>query len=165
MKFMRLGACIALVFTISACKSTAPTAAGDAPIESSTSNLAQDVVTVTASNGKVHSFNVEVARTEAEQKRGLSFRDTLDPDRGMIFPLVPQRTASFWMKDTLISLDIIYIRNDGTIESIAADMVPQSQAPRSSNEPVAAVLELKGGEAARRGIEPGNRINWTGMPR
>lgn len=116
-------------------------------------------LTITTAKRK-HDFKVEVARTEAEQARGLMFRKHMAPDRGMIFPMVPARFASFWMKNTLIPLDMIFIRFDGTIARIAARTTPHSLAPVSSGEPVAAVLEIAGGRAAQLGISVDDRVVW-----
>lgn len=112
------------------------------------------------SKGKRHSFTVEVARTSQEQAQGLMFRTELAPDAGMIFPFGAPKPASFWMKNTVIPLDIIFVRADGSIESIAANTVPYSLDPVASGEPVAAVLELAGGRAAQLGIAPGDIVKW-----
>lgn len=113
-----------------------------------------------SSSGKVHRFNVEVARTVAEQERGLMFRDKLAPDGGMIFPMSPPRVASFWMKNTVIPLDMIFVRADGTIARIAAETEPYSLTPVSSGEPVAAVLEIAGGRAGELGISEDDKVEW-----
>jgi uncharacterized membrane protein (UPF0127 family) len=119
------------------------------------------LVSLTISTAKrQHVFKVEVARTEAEQERGLMFRTHLGPDRGMIFPMSPARYASFWMKNTLIPLDMIFIRFDGTIARIAPMTVPRSLQPVGSGEPVAAVLEIAGGRAAQLGISINDRVTW-----
>lgn len=107
-----------------------------------------------------HRFNVEVARTEAEQEQGLMFRKALDADGGMLFPMDPPRTASFWMKNTVIPLDILFIHTDGSIAFIQANAVPYSREPVSAGVPVAAVLELRGGRAAELGIREGDRLSW-----
>lgn len=105
-------------------------------------------------------YRVEVARTAEEQARGLMYRHSL-PDRGgMLFPMNPPRVASFWMKNTYIPLDLIFIRADGTIESIAANAVPGDLSPIQSGEPVAAVLEISGGDAAAQGIAAGDVVSW-----
>jgi uncharacterized protein len=114
-----------------------------------------------ASNGKTHGFTVEVAATSPQQARGLMFRTALKDDRGMIFPFPEARMASFWMKNTVIPLDIIFIRADGRIENIAANTTPYSTDPVESTAPVVAVLELRGGLAAERGIKPGDMVRWT----
>lgn len=107
-----------------------------------------------------HKLQVEVARTPDEQERGLMFRTSLPRDGGMIFPYDPPRVASFWMKNTLIPLDMIFIRKDGTVARIADNTTPESLEPVQSGEPVAAVLELAGGRAAELGIAEGDKINW-----
>jgi uncharacterized membrane protein (UPF0127 family) len=131
-----------------------------AAIERSPAGLDQVPLTITTTSGKTHRFTVEVARTEAEQAQGLMNRQTLAPDRGMVFPYDPPRQASFWMKNTLIPLDIIFIRADGTIARIEANTVPLSLDPVASGEPVATVLELAGGRAAELGITPGAKVVW-----
>ena len=88
------------------------------------------------------------------------YRESLAPDRGMIFPHDQPRPASFWMKNTLIPLDIIFVRADGTIARIAANATPLSLTPIPSFEPVSAVLEIAGGRAAELGIEAGDRVEW-----
>ena len=117
------------------------------------------------SSGKVHKFTVEVARTEDEQAQGLMFRQSLAPDRGMLFPFSPPRPASFWMKNTFIPLDMIFVRADGTIARIADNTVPQSLEQVAVGEPVAAVLELAGGRSAELGISDGDKVSWPGGPR
>lgn len=112
-----------------------------------------------SSGGATHQFTVEVARTEEEQAYGLMNRNELAPDRGMIFPFAQVRQASFWMKDTLIPLDIIFIRADGTIANIE-NAVPLSLEPVTSMGPVAAVLEIPGGRSAALGIKPGHKVTW-----
>lgn len=120
-------------------------------------------LTITAA-GKDLTFNVEVARTADEQARGLKFRTALPPFGGMLFPLSPPREASFWMRDTVIPLDMIFIRQDGTIARIAADTVPYSLEYESSGEPVAAVLELAGGQAAALAIKEDDKVTWRDPP-
>jgi uncharacterized membrane protein (UPF0127 family) len=109
-----------------------------------------------------HPFTVEVARTPDEQAQGLMFRGALAADEGMIFPFPRPRVASFWMRNTLIPLDMIFIRADGTIARIAAETVPHSEESVSSGEPVTAVLEIRGGRAAELGIGEGDRVSWPG---
>ncbi len=123
------------------------------------------IVTVQSANG-AHRFNVDVARTPAEQEKGLMYRTDLKPDGGMIFTPYPgdgspPRVASFWMKNTPTSLDIIFIRADGTIASIAENTVPMSEAPVASTEAVSAVLEILGGKSAELGIAPGDKVSWA----
>lgn len=88
------------------------------------------------------------------------FRSELAPDAGMIFPMKPPRPASFWMRNTIIPLDMIFIRPDGTIARIAAQTVPYSLTPVDSGEPVSAVLEIAGGRSAELGIAEGDKVDW-----
>ena len=124
------------------------------------SGLAQIPLTVSSSNGK-HRFIVELAGSPSEQERGLMFRQSLGADRGMLFPFPAPERASFWMRNTLIPLDLLFIRADGTIANIAADARPHDESLLSSQGPVAAVLELAGGRAAQLGIRPGDRVVWA----
>jgi uncharacterized protein len=116
-------------------------------------------LTVTGKRAR-HVFRVEVARTAAEQAKGLMFRTRMGPDEGMIFPMHPPRTASFWMKNTVIPLDIVFIGPDRRILNIAANTVPYSEAQVVSAGKVSAVLELNAGRAAALGIVPGDRVEW-----
>jgi uncharacterized membrane protein (UPF0127 family) len=107
-----------------------------------------------------HHFTVEVAATPEQQEIGLMFRRSVAADHGMIFPYNPPQNVSFWMKNTLIPLDIIFIRTDGTIVRVthakALDLTPLP-----SLEPVAAVLEIRAGRAAELGIKEGDIASWS----
>jgi uncharacterized membrane protein (UPF0127 family) len=123
-------------------------------------------LTVTSSNG-THAFQVEVAKTAAEQEKGLMFRTDIPDNGGMLFWPYPAgggapKVASFWMKNTPSPLDIIFIRTDGTIARIAENAIPEDQTPISSGEPVGAVLELNGGRSSALGINEGDKVTWTG---
>jgi uncharacterized protein len=117
-------------------------------------------LTVTTASGKVHRFTVEVARTPEEQTRGLMERQSLAPDRGMVFPYEPAQPVAFWMKNTLIPLDIIFISPGGRILRIEANTVPLSLDPVGSGDAVEAVLELAGGRSAELGIAAGDKVEW-----
>ncbi len=112
------------------------------------------------SNGQTRTFTVEVAETSPQQARGLMFRTELADDRGMLFPFRKPRMASFWMKNTVIPLDIIFVRADGSIENIAENTIPYSTDPVESTAPVAAVLELRGGLTSELGIAAGDKVSW-----
>lgn len=147
-----------LALTAAACQP----GTGESPqLERSAAGLEQVPLTIRSAGGKVHKFTVEVARTPEEQAQGLMNRSTLAPDRGMIFPHEPPRPASFWMKNTLIPLDMIFVRSDGTISSIAENTVPLSLEPVMSMETVAAVLEIPGGRSAELGIKAGDKVEWV----
>lgn len=100
-------------------------------------------------------FTLELALTPEEQARGLMFRTDLAPDHGMLFVYDPPRRALFWMKNTPLSLDMIFIAEDGRVESVAAETVPYSTETIPSKGEVRAILEIVGGRAAETGIEAG----------
>ena len=117
-------------------------------------------LTIASASG-VHHFTVDVAATPEQQEKGLMFVRHLAPDRGMIFPYDPPQPVAFWMHNTLIPLDIIYIRPDGTIARIA-NARALDDTPLPSGEPISAVLEIAGGRAAELGIAPGDKVSWAG---
>jgi uncharacterized protein len=106
----------------------------------------------------VHVFDVEMAVTSEERSKGLMFRRELPPGRGMLFDFQGEGPIAMWMKNTYISLDMIFIRADGRIARIAENTVPHSEATISSGAPVKAVLEVIAGTAKRLGIAPGDRV-------
>ncbi len=110
--------------------------------------------------GKRIPFKVELADTPQAQARGLMFRETLGDFEGMIFPSAVPEPRSFWMKNTPLSLDIIFIGADGRILNIAANTEPYSLASVSSKGNASAVLELRAGRSAMLGIVPGDRVSW-----
>jgi uncharacterized membrane protein (UPF0127 family) len=119
------------------------------------------VIPLTVTHGKQsHVFRVEVARSMPDQAKGLMFRTSMGADEGMIFPMDPPRQSSFWMKNTVIPLDIIFIGTDHRILNIAANAVPYSETPLPSAGKVSGVLELNGGRAAALGIGPGDSVEW-----
>ena len=104
-------------------------------------------------------FQVEVAADPDSQEKGLMFRKSMAPDAGMLFDFHKPDFQTFWMKNTILPLDMIFIRADGTISSIAPNATPQSETPIPSYEPVRAVLEINGGRAAQLGILPGDHVH------
>ncbi len=114
-------------------------------------------VVVTSATGE-HLFRVELARTAEEQAQGLMFREQMDPDAGMLFLFDPPRRVAFWMKNTLIPLDMIFADTSGRIVAIEANAEPHSLEPRGPDAVVRAVLEINGGMAKRLGIDVGDRI-------
>src|SRR5438270_11984184 len=100
-------------------------------------------------------FSVEMATNWPQQERGLMFRKALAPNAGMLFVFEHEQETSFWMKNTLIPLDMLFIKGNGTIARIQANAKPLSEQSIPSYEPVTAVLELAGGRAAQLGIKAG----------
>jgi uncharacterized protein len=123
------------------------------------SGLALITVTVTSANGE-HRFRTELASTRFEQAKGLMFRTAMGEDEAMLFPLEPPRPADFWMKNTVIPLDIVFIGRNRRILNIAANTVPYSEDAILSDGAAAAVLELVGGRAAQLGIAAGDKVHW-----
>jgi hypothetical protein len=115
-------------------------------------------LTVT-SKGTRHTFRVEVATTDAEQARGLMFRTRMGADEGMLFPEATPRQPSFWMKNTVIPLDIIYIGTNSRVLNIA-NALPYDLTPLPAEGMAIGVLELNGGRAAELGIKPGDKVSW-----
>ena len=119
------------------------------------------VVPLTVTHGaQKHVFRVELARTQQEQSKGLMFRTAMGPDEGMIFPMDPPRGASFWMRNTVLPLDLLFIGVDGKISNIAANARPYDETPLASVGLVKGVLELNAGRAAELGIVPGDSVAW-----
>jgi uncharacterized protein len=112
------------------------------------------------SGGKERAFTVEIAATQPQQAKGMMFRTSLADDKGMVFPLAETRMASFWMKNTPLPLDIIFILPDGKIDTIGENAIPYSLDHVESTQPVAAVLELRGGLTGELGIGPGDKVRW-----
>ncbi len=104
-------------------------------------------------------FTVEMALTPAEQQQGLMFRDTLAPDAGMLFVFPETQTAVFWMKNTRIPLDMLFIAANGKIADIHERAIPMSEANIVSKVPVKAVLELNGGTVDRLKIKVGDMVH------
>jgi uncharacterized membrane protein (UPF0127 family) len=111
-----------------------------------------------ASKSGVHVFAVELASTPEEQAKGLMYRRQLPEGQGMLFDFHREQPTSFWMKNTYIPLDMIFIRGDGRILRIAENTVPLSETLVPSGGPVRAVLEVNAGTAKKLGIAPGDRV-------
>jgi uncharacterized membrane protein (UPF0127 family) len=114
--------------------------------------------TVTFASGV--QVQAEIVDTPETIQRGLMFRKSLGPNEGMLFVFERAGFYPFWMKNTLIPLDIIFIRADGTIARIAENTVPLSLDPVPSLEPVVAVLEIPGGRSAELGVKAGDKVSW-----
>ena len=111
-----------------------------------------------ATKSGVHAFAVEMARTDAERAKGLMYRKELPEGRGMLFDFEREQETAFWMKNTYISLDMIFIRQDGRILRIAENTEPLSEKMVASGGPVRGVLEVIAGTARKFGIAPGDRV-------
>ncbi len=120
-------------------------------------------VAVIRGPGAAVEVSLEVAATPAERERGLMYRTSLAEGRGMLFVFDEDRNHSFWMKNTLIPLDILFIARDGTVVGIHANATPQSTADVAVGKPSRYVLEVPGGWAARLGVAAGAQVEFRGL--
>jgi len=120
-------------------------------------------VAVIRGPGAAVEVSLEVAATPAERERGLMYRTSLAEGRGMLFVFDADGNQSFWMKNTLIPLDLLFIARDGTVVGIHANATPLSTANIAVGKPSRYVLEVPGGWAARHGISAGARVDFRGV--
>lgn len=122
----------------------------------------QSDIVITASENACYRFGVHVAINAPQWRRGLMHVRYMDRWRGMLFVYNGDAERSMWMKNTFIALDMLFIRQDGSIARIARNTEPQSLVSISSGEPVRYVLELNAGVTARLGIAAGDSMFWSG---
>lgn len=120
--------------------------------------FAEDILAVAKADGERLYFNIELALTPAQHAQGLMHRTAMPEDSGMLFIFQSPRKASFWMKDTLIPLDMIFVHPDGTIHHIHHNARPQDETSITAQFPAKAVLELNGGTADKLGIKEGDQL-------
>jgi uncharacterized membrane protein (UPF0127 family) len=119
---------------------------------------AQEGTLEIATKSGVRVFAVELAMTDEERAKGLMFRKELPEGRGMLFDFKREQQVSMWMQNTYVSLDMIFIRDDGRIARIAENTEVLSERIIPSGAPVRAVLEVAAGTARKLGIAPGDRV-------
>lgn len=115
-------------------------------------------------DGGGESFAVEVADDGAERAQGLMFRPAMDPGAGMLFVYESPRRAQFWMKNTLIPLDMIFADATGTVTRVHANAIPGDLSPIDGGDGVVFVLEINGGLAETLGIVPGTQLRHPAIP-
>ena len=142
---VRLGLAVAMLAALAALTSVSVPAASFGTLE-------------IATKSGVHIFSVEMATTEDEKQKGLMYRKELADGKGMLFDFSPEQPISMWMKNTYISLDMIFIRADGRIQRIAENTQTESDRIIPSGGPVRAVLEVVAGTAKKFGIAAGDRV-------
>lgn len=120
--------------------------------------FARDVLDVVTADNLSWTFHVDLAVTPAQRSHGLMFRKTMADDEGMLFLYTREAPRSFWMKNTYLPLDIIFLDRHGVIVSIAADARPLDETTIPSGAPAAGVLEVLAGTSRRLGLEPGDRV-------
>ena len=107
-----------------------------------------------------HTLSVEIARTERQRERGLMYRQELADDSGMLFLFDRDDFISMWMKNTYVSLDMIFVDRHGRVMEVVEHTTPESRAIIASAEPVRAVIEVKAGTAARLAVKPGSLVRY-----
>lgn len=132
-------------------------------IASVTACQAEPKVTISTKEGRTVSFAVEIADTPSKREMGLQYRRELASDRGMIFLFPAESLQSFWMKNTPLPLDMIFINRERKIVGIVEQTVPFSLDPRSVGAPSQFVLEINGGLSKRHGIKAGNTVRFDGI--
>lgn len=146
-----------------ACVSAAPTMAQHSteqvPIKiPAPEPLLRDVITIRTQDNQNFKFNIELALTPQQQARGMMFRNFMAEDSGMLFLFKKEEPRSFWMKNTLIPLDLLFVAKDGEIHHVHSRAKPQDLTQITAKRPAMAVLEIKGGMADILGITPGDKI-------
>jgi len=150
-----LAACAILIFLGGVARAEAP------PMDLATyPRAALEIVQHAGDSVRRFHFDVWVADTPARSEQGLMYVRDLPPDRGMVFLFEPARVVSFWMKNTYIELDLLFITADGRVAKITSRAAPLRLDLLSSDVPVGAVLELRGGEAGLLGIRVGDQVSW-----
>jgi uncharacterized membrane protein (UPF0127 family) len=133
-------------------------------LASVTACQAEPKVTISTKEGRTVSFVVEIAGTPSKREMGLQYRRDLVADRGMLFIFPAESQQSFWMKNTPLPLDMIFINGDRKIVGIVEQTVPFSLDPRSVSAPSQYVLEINGGLSKRHGIKAGNTVRFDDIP-
>jgi uncharacterized membrane protein (UPF0127 family) len=131
---------------------------GCSPAEHAQTGLPKAVIVVDTPSGPVR-IDVDIANTEESRRLGLMYRTKMGANEGMLFDFGKEQYVSFWMKNTVLPLDMVFIKSDGTVSTIAENAVPYSLDPVPSSEPVQAVLELNAGRARALGIASGKKVH------
>ncbi|RXT56705.1 hypothetical protein B6S44_04865 [Bosea sp. Tri-44] len=149
-RFLRLASVVALALGVLSIL-LKPAEAQNAPV------AGLEPLTIVTASGR-HAFQVEVMRTPDQRARGLMHRQFMPADRGMLFDFARTEPVAMWMQNTYISLDMLFIRADGTVARIAERAEPLSTRTIPSGEPVLSVLEVNAGIAEKLGIKPGDKV-------
>jgi uncharacterized membrane protein (UPF0127 family) len=134
------------------------------PIDGPQRGLRVEPLSIQTPRG-VKRFSVEIAETPRTREIGMMWRDAAPPGTGMLFDFHRPQEVAFWMRNTLISLDLVFIRADGTILRVTPNATPLSLQALPSGGPIRAVLEIGAGEAARLGLAPGQRVSHRIFPK
>lgn len=126
-------------------------------IASAQETVKREPLTIVTATGE-HGFDAEIAATRAEQSRGLMYRRSMDPAHGMLFTYDDAQYVSMWMRNTYISLDMVFILPDGRVHRVESMTEPHSERIIESGERIGAVLELLAGTAARINLKAGDKV-------
>jgi len=154
-------AALALLVALVSCTPARPTNTDD---DGSSDIATEPSVEILTQSGRRIDYFVEVARTDAERARGLMFRNHLDADRGMLFIFPYEAYQSFWMKDTYIPLDMLFIGSDRRLVGVVANAQPLDESSHRVSAPSRYVLEINGGQAEKWGIAAGDEIVFHDIP-
>ncbi len=120
----------------------------------------EGTLSITRAGREIVALDIEIADTREDITQGMMYRTQMAENRGMLFLMEDTKIQSFWMLNTLIPLDIIFLGEDRRIINIAADTPPKSIESVSSTAPARYVLEVNGGYAAKKGLQPGDLVSW-----
>ena len=126
-------------------------------LDATLADMRHDTLKIITASGE-HRFDIEVAESGEDKSRGLMFRQSLADGAGMLFPYQPAQEITMWMKNTYISLDMVFIRADGVVHRVATATEPFSEAVIASGGDVTGVLESRAGIAAKIGLKAGDRV-------
>lgn len=150
-----------MALTQGACRNSRSGAAPDAKAGLS---VAASPVVVLDAGGRAVPIRVELATTEEQRERGLMYRNRLEPESGMLFVFDRDAPLTFWMKNTFIPLDMIFIGSDRKIVGIVANATPETETPRHVEGLSRYVLEISGGMSERWGVTAASTVEFRGMP-
>jgi uncharacterized membrane protein (UPF0127 family) len=148
--------------TLPACQRPPSDSATD-PSPAPTAKSTASVVIYPSSGGAPLQVRVDLARTPAEQERGLMFRRTLDSDAGMLFLFEAPEIRRFWMRNTYVPLDMIFLDAKRTVVGIEENTIPLDETSRGPNQPAQYVVEVQAGYARKHGVGLGSRVEFRGV--
>jgi len=154
---------VALAAGAAACRN-GRSAADPTPAPAAATGTPTVVLHATAGGGRSIPVRVELALTGPQRERGLMFRNHLDPDTGMLFLFPSSAPLTFWMKNTLIPLDMIFIDSQRRIVGIVENAAPETETGRSVEGESQYVLEIGGGLSQKWGISAGSTVEFQGLP-
>ena len=149
---------------VGACRGSRPAAGWGAGQDARSGVAAGGAVAVLDAGGRRVPIRLELATTNAQRERGLMYRNHLDPDAGMLFIFDRDAPLTFWMKNTLIPLDMIFIGSDRKIVGIVENAAPETETPRGVRGLSRYVLEIAGGMSRRLGVTAGGVVEFQGLP-